>query len=212
MGLIAKCFKAFTALAFNHPNPGASDWVATGVILFVVSIPVIMLVDPKDFNSPTDTSEGGASRSHARDESYSRAQLNFAGGANDPYDCSISTENQTIVSFDHGKFWWKDDGRCAEQEQKKRDEDAKTHSYWSTTIRVDTDMDSSWLPDEERTCQTYPDLKGRVSVVHCDATANARHNIPVEFWGGVNRNTTSDWKCRREKDLLSDQFVCRAID
>jgi hypothetical protein len=113
------------------------------------------------------------------------------------------------MSFDNGNNWWKDDGRCAEQLQKARDSNAQGYSYWSTTLRVDTDMDSSWLADEERTCQTYPDDKGKVSVVGCNATGSHRdHNIPVKFWGGVERNTVSDWKCRRE----GDEFVCRAID
>jgi hypothetical protein len=91
----------------------------------------------------------------------------------------------------------------------KRDEDAQLFSYWPTTIRVNTDMDSFWLPNEERNCQTYPDDKGRIMMVACNATGLHRdHNIPVKFWGGVDRNTISDWKCRRE----GDDFVCRAID
>lgn len=95
------------------------------------------------------------------------------------------------------------------QEQAKRDEDAQIHSYWPTTLRVDTDMDSFWLKGEERVCQTYPDEKGRVSVVACNLTSSRRdHNIPVKFWGGVDRNVISGWKCRRE----DDDFVCRAID
>jgi hypothetical protein len=32
------------------------------------------------------------------------------------------------------------------------------------------------------------------------------------FCGGVDRGTISDWKCRREKDVLVDRFVCRAVD
>ena len=148
----------------------------------------------------------------ARQGSRERMQRNFQGEAHDSFSCATSTENQPIVSFDDGRFWWKDDGRCGEQMQKKRDEDAQVHSYWSTTVRVNTDMDSFWLPDEERTCQTSPDDKGRVATVTCDATAHAIHNIPVEFWGGVDRNTVSNWKCRREKDIFADQFVCRAID
>ena len=118
-----------------------------------------------------------------------------------------------IMSFDNGTSWLQDDGRCAAKEQKQRDEDARPSSYWSTTIRVDTDMDSFWLPDEERTCQTYPNDKGRVAVVACNASGSHRgHNIPVKFWGGLDRNTVSDWKCRREKSIVSDEFVCRAID
>jgi hypothetical protein len=94
-------------------------------------------------------------------------------------------------------------------EQERRDDDAWIFSYWSTTMRVDTDIDSFWLPNEERTCQTYPDNKGRVAVVACNAEGSHRdHNIPVKFWGGVGRGTVSDWKCRRE----GDEFVCRAID
>ena len=97
--------------------------------------------------------------------------------------------------------------------QAKRDEEARTNSYWSsywsTTLRVNTDMDSFWLNGEERTCQTYPDAEGRIGAVACNNTGSHRdRNIPVKFWGGVDRNTVSDWKCRRE----GDEFVCRAID
>jgi hypothetical protein len=139
-------------------------------------------------------------------------ERNFAGEAHDSFSCDTSTENQPRVSFDDGITWWKDDGRCEARRQAQRDADAQIRSYWSTTVRVNTDMDSFWLPDEERTCQTYPDEKGRVATVTCDATAHAIHNIPVQFWGGVDRNIVSNWKCRREKDIFSDQFVCRAID
>jgi hypothetical protein len=93
--------------------------------------------------------------------------------------------------------------------QAKPNEDSSLDSYWPTTIRVDTDMDSFWLLNEERVCQTYIDDKGKVSVVSCNATGSHRdHNIPVKFWGSVDRNTVSSWKCRRE----SDEFVCRAIN
>jgi TPR repeat protein len=86
-------------------------------------------------------------------------------------------------------------------------------SYWPNTIRVDTDMDSSWLIDEERTCQTYPNDKGRIAVVNCNQSGSHRdHNIPVTFWGDPDRNISSDWKCRREKSIFSDTFVCGAID
>ncbi|MGB9104319.1 MAG: hypothetical protein WCC59_06160, partial [Terriglobales bacterium] len=97
--------------------------------------------------------------------------------------------------------------RAAEQEQ--RDQAAWIHSYWPTTIRVDTDMDSFWLHDEERTCTTLPDDKGTVARVICNTSAShGKHNIPVKFWGGVDRKRMSDWKCRRE----GDGFVCRAIN
>jgi hypothetical protein len=86
---------------------------------------------------------------------------------------------------------------------------ASLRSYWPTEIRVDTDMDSFWLPDEEQVCQTHPNKDGRVSTVACNASGSHRiHNIPVKFWGDLDRNTISDWKCRRE----GDKFVCRAID
>ena len=125
------------------------------------------------------------------------------------YKCATSTKGQTIISLNNGATWQQDDGRC----QKRRDEDAGLNSYWPTTLRVDTNMDSFWLPGEERTCQSYPDDSGGVSLVTCPASeSHATHNIPVKFWGGVNRGIVSDWKCRREKDLLDDQFVCRAVD
>ncbi|MHB8301546.1 MAG: hypothetical protein ACYDC6_01720 [Acidobacteriaceae bacterium] len=146
-------------------------------------------------------------------DQQSAAQRNSSGQVHDPFTCATSTDNRPIISFDNGLHWWRDDGRCAEQLQKNRDEDAEKYSYWSTTLRVDTDMDSFWLPDEERTCQSYPGENGEVSVVACNPTGTHReHNIPVKFWGGVERNTVSDWKCRREKGLLSDEFVCWALN
>lgn len=149
----------------------------------------------------------------ARRGDYKRYQANMSGAAHDPFTCATSTENKPVVSFDGGTHWWADDGRCQTRLQKGKDANAETSSYWSTTLRVDTDMDSFWLPDEERICQTYPDDKGRVSVVACNSTGNHRdHNIPVKFWGGTERNTVSNWRCRREKDLLRDEFVCRAVD
>ena len=93
--------------------------------------------------------------------------------------------------------------------QEARDEEARVYSYWPSTLRVDADMDSFWLNHEERICQTHPDEHGRIGVVSCDPTRDHQeHNIPVRFWGGVERNIVSDWKCRRE----GDDFVCRAID
>jgi hypothetical protein len=130
------------------------------------------------------------------DESKLQMVRNLAAEAHDPFVCQKDANNAPIVSYDNGHYWWLDDGRCAEREEKEqqvkaraelekhqaeqrlRDQDAELSSYWPTTIRVDTDMDSFWL------------------------------NIPVQFWGGVDRNTVSNWKCRREKD----DFICRAID
>lgn len=169
----------------------------------------------------------------SQSEESSRTQMlkNVAGEAHDSFYCDPSLGGAPDMSFDFGHYWWSDDGRCtarlekereakerAEQEQraqqqKQRDADAELSSYWPTTLRVDSDIDSSWLPDEERTCQTHPDNGGRIAVVVCKASGSHRdHNIPVEFWGGVDRNTASDWKCRREKSLLADRFVCRAIN
>ena len=148
----------------------------------------------------------------AKQESREQMQRNLHGEAHDSFLCANSKEKQPIVSFDNGSFWREDDGRCANRMQKERDVDAQIYSYWSTTIRVNTDMDSFWLPDEEHTCKTLPDERGRVAAVTCDATAHGGHNIPVEFWGGVDRNTVSDWRCRREMDSLQDKFVCRALN
>jgi hypothetical protein len=163
-------------------------------------------------------------------ESYEQMQRNVAGTAHDPYRCATSTADTQIFSFDNGHYWWADDGRCAaeelkkqaaeeqrqteqraahERQQRQRDDDAQLSSYWPTTLRVDTDMDSFWLNNEERTCTTSPDDKGRVARVNCSANASHQdHSIPVKFWGSVDRDTVSDWKCRRE----GDEFVCRAID
>jgi TPR repeat protein len=103
--------------------------------------------------------------------------------------------------------------RKEEENEKAPNLFSELHSYWSTTIRVNTDMDSFWLPNEERTCKTNPDDKGRVTAVACNASGSHRdHNIPVTFWGDIDRNTISDWKCRREKDAFKDEFVCRAIN
>jgi hypothetical protein len=88
----------------------------------------------------------------------------------------------------------------------KSDDVSSFNSYWPTTIRVDTDMDSFWLLNEERVCQTHPGDKGRVSVVSCNAIGSHRdHNIPVRFWGSVDRNIVSSWKSRGE----SDEFNCK---
>jgi hypothetical protein len=153
--------------------------------------------------------QNSANKLPASEQPYDQMQRNVQGIAHDAFTCANSTENTPIMSFDNGNNWWKDDGRCAEQLQKARDSEAENYSYWSTTLRVDTDIDSFWLPGEERTCQTYPDNKGKVATVACTSTGTHRdHNIPVKFWGGVERNTISDWKCRRE----GDEFVCRAID
>ena len=135
-------------------------------------------------------------------------------GTGHPSSCATRTDagpcaSQPIMSIDNGSTWQWDDGRCAAKAQAKRNSDAELSSYWPTKVRVDTDMDSFWLNREERTCETYPDAKGRVAVVACNASGSHRdHNIPVTFWGGVDRNTVSDWRCERD----GDRFVCKAIN
>jgi hypothetical protein len=84
-------------------------------------------------------------------------------------------------------------------------------SYWPTTVRVQTNMDSLWLDQEEKTCVSYPDNEGKIAVVHCgssDSSKSDSHNIPVTFWGSIDRGKSSDWKCQKE----SEKFVCRATD
>lgn len=93
--------------------------------------------------------------------------------------------------------------------EQQKEQNAALFSYWPTTVRVQTDMNSFWLDQEERVCTSYPDEHGRVGGVHCDSSLNSdNHNIPVTFWGSVDRGKPSDWKCRRE----SEKFVCRALD
>jgi hypothetical protein len=86
--------------------------------------------------------------------------------------------------------------------------------YWPTSIRVDTDMDSSWLKGEERTCQTYPNNEGSIDIVACNPSGTHRdHNIPVTFWGySYSYIFISKWKCRKENTILGDEFACRAIE
>ena len=86
------------------------------------------------------------------------------------------------------------------------------YGWWPTTVRVGTNMASAWLPDEERECASSPGKNGGVAEVDCYGDRPTDHNIPVKFWGKTDRNKVSLWKCRREKDLLEDHFVCRAIN
>jgi len=168
------------------------------------AIPHLEAISP----STPEFSEASQLLSKIQKSAWEQMRRNLSGEAKDPFKCASGTDNENIVSFDGGSTWWRDDGRCAVQVQEKRDEDAESSSFWPTTVRVDTDMNGGWLPDEERTCQTFPDAKGRVSTVSCDANNRTTHNIPVKFWGGVDRNSVSGWKCRREED----GFVCRAIN
>lgn len=95
-----------------------------------------------------------------------------------------------------------------ERLQRQRDDAAQFYSYWPTTMRVDTDMNSFWLDQEEKTCMSYHDANGKVAGVSCQEKAHETHNIPVTFWGGVDRAVSSRWRCRRE----GEKFVCRAIN
>ena len=120
---------------------------------------------------------------------------------------------QEFMSLDNGKSWVDDDGSCVKAEQKERDADAKMYSYWPTTVRVEADINQSWLNHEERVCTSYPSAEGRVDRVICNPDAyntghNRLHDIPITFWGGVDRGHRSNWRCRRE----GDDFVCWAID
>ena len=143
------------------------------------------------------------------EESRDQMRRNRLGQAHDSFTCSTSAENSPVISFDYGHSWWSDDGRCAAQqrqareaaeraalvkrweEQKTRDSDAELSSDWPTSIRVDTDMDSFWLVNEERTCKTYPNDNGRIAVVSCNASGSHKdHNIPVKF-SGRNRSEHS---------------------
>jgi|SRR5450432_631471 hypothetical protein len=99
-------------------------------------------------------------------ESYDQMERNVGGTSREPYRCATSTAGMQIFSFDNGHYWWADDGRCAaeelkrqaiaeqrqngqraaqERQQKQRDEDAQSSSYWPTTLRVETDMDSFFM-------------------------------------------------------------------
>ena len=120
---------------------------------------------------------------------FSHSCVVSASESHQPTPFKACTQRRRILECVGWLFW-----RCAESARIRRHEHAR-------------------LSDEERICQTYPDSKGRVSTVKCSATGDgATRNIPVDFWGGVNRNAVSNWKCRREKSLLDDRFVCRAID
>jgi hypothetical protein len=96
-----------------------------------------------------------------------------------------------------------------QEAQEQRERGNPLSSFWPSTVRVQTDMNSSWLDQEERVCVSYPDDHGTVAVMHCEGPDRPdAHNIPVTFWGSVDRGKSTDWKCRRE----SEKFVCRAMD
>lgn len=122
--------------------------------------------------------------------------------------CGIQTATgEEFMSVD-GKPWVPDDGRCIDL---VLHDDAK--NYRSTTIRVNTDMNQGWLNEERRNCTSYPNDRGRVSTLSCsDNLTRADRNIPVTFWGKVDRGHPSIWKCERQKNLLDDRFVCWALD
>ena len=182
--------------------------VAAGILLVALVGIYLQGTSPQpDTRGQTQAS----SADQSSDESWDQVQRNSQNLAQDPFVCNTSIEGKPILSFDHGLHWWTDDGRCAvviKRKQKKKDEDAQVYSFWPTTIRVETNIDSSWLHNEERTCETHPDDGGRVSTVICGTDSGRRHNIPIKFWGSIERNTVSDWRCRNE----SNDFVCRAVN
>lgn len=144
------------------------------------------------------------SSSEYREARYFLLELQAEKYIRDERERQLAEDRQQAVEFEKVQ-------REAEKEdrmQRKRDEAAEFSSYIPTKLRVDTDMNSFWLDQEERTCQSYPGGDKRVSYVSCNPSATETHNIPVTFWGGVDRGKTSSWKCRRD----GDKFICRAID
>lgn len=111
-------------------------------------------------------SRADIARLKGQSEEESRQQMlrNIRGEAHDTFYC-LSTAPK--VSFDYGHYWWPDDGRCAAELQAERKLSerpaAESSSNWPTTLRVETDIDTSWLQNEERTCRTYPDAHGFVA-------------------------------------------------
>lgn len=187
---IAKAVSAF----YSGLSIGSAIFATVFLIVFVSFCGQLLLSSwyaaSNHSSSGEDTQQGTTSPNRSPSSNYYE------------FRCATSTLNAPTMSLDNGVTWLADDGRCAAREQKKRDEEAEDSSYWPTTVRVGTDMDSFWLNNEERTCQSFPDVKGRVSVVACNDSGNHRgHNIPVRFWGGVDRNTVSDWKCPRGRQL-----------
>jgi len=119
-------------------------------------------------------------------EDDAREQMikNFNGAARDPFRCDHSPiGNYDIVSFDDGRTWWKGDGRCAAQLHKKRDEDAGLSSYWSTTVRVDTDMNSSWLPTKSAFVRHTRTRKGRFQQCGVPQRMKAQPTISRSIFG-----------------------------
>lgn len=175
------------------------------------ALDLLTIIKRKELSKESEPANSDQNESASTSQNSER---NFTCSRGYPKSCAKGEDDgpcafRPIMSFNNGTSWEWDDGRCAAKEQKQRDEAAEMDSYWPTTLRVDTDMDSFWLNNEERTCQTYPDNKGHVAVVACNASGSHRdHNIPVRFWGGVDRNVVSNWKCRRE----GEDFVCRALD
>ena len=90
-------------------------------------------------------SEGNQLLSSIKTSNRKQMEDNFSNVSHDIYRCAHSTEGKLIVSFDDGNSWWIDDGRCAARMESTRDREAESSSYWPTTLRVDTDMNSSWL-------------------------------------------------------------------
>ena len=164
--------------------------------------------DAPEFNRASELSRFLQQQTATEDASI--ADHNFQGLNNDPFICSQSATHQELVSFNRGRNWWIDTvGKCAQREQRRRDTEAENRSYIPTKLRVETDIDSTWMQHEERICTTSPNDEGRVASVHCSVSEGVLvRTLPIVFWGGVDRNTVSQWKCERE----DDNFTCKAID
>ena len=178
------------------------------VILMLVGIGVLPAINERHDQSVFKNMSPAEHLREAKANSLTPAIV-FRHLAAIPPDASEYKEvpalRQAAKEVERGYQLWgeRDAAERAKGQQEQRD------SVWPTTVRVDTDMDSYWLNAEERTCMTTSGAKGRVAAVTCnDSGSHQTHNIPVNFWGGVDRNVASSWRCRRE----GDDFACRAID
>lgn len=76
---------------------------------------------------------------------------------------------------------------------------------------VSIQIDGNWMMGEYRPCRSYPALDD----LECTQRgAGAAHLLPVTFWGRIDRNEPSDWKCQRQHGVLAsaDSVVCWATD
>lgn len=76
---------------------------------------------------------------------------------------------------------------------------------------VSVQIDGNWMMGEYRPCRLYPAPED----LECtQRLAGAAHLLPVTFWGRIDRNESSDWKCQRQHGVLTstDSVVCWATD